>query len=32
MSSQLPVIELSGSPRERGQAHGEAFRDVIHKV
>ncbi len=32
MSGQLPVIELGGSPRERGQAHGEAFRDLVHKV
>ena len=32
MSDRLPIIELSGSFRERGRAHGEAFRDVIHEV
>jgi isopenicillin-N N-acyltransferase-like protein len=32
MSNQLPIIELSGSPRERGRAHGEALRAVIRQV
>jgi len=32
MSNRLPLIELSGSPRERGRAHGEAFRDVIGEI
>ncbi len=26
----LQVIELSGSPRQMGRAHGEQFRDAIH--
>lgn len=27
--SPLPVIEISGSPRERGRAHGEALRELV---
>lgn len=29
-SASLPILELSGSPAERGQQHGEAARDQIH--
>ena len=29
MASILPLLELSGEPRERGRAHGEAFREEI---
>ena len=29
MGSVLPLLENSGAPRERGRAHGEAFRDEI---
>ena len=31
-AADLPVIELSGSPRERGRIHGEAARPLIAKV
>lgn len=30
MSHQIPVLTLSGTPFERGLAHGEAFKDAIH--
>ncbi len=29
MSADLPLLEVSGGPRERGRAHGEAFREEI---
>ena len=29
MSQTLPMIEVMGCPAQRGQAHGEAFRDLI---
>lgn len=32
MPNKLPTIELSGSPHQRGEAHGEAFRDVIRGI
>ena len=28
----IPEITLEGSPRERGRAHGEAFRDLIEET
>jgi predicted choloylglycine hydrolase len=31
-SSDFPVLRLTGSPRERGRAHGEALRDKIHEM
>ena len=32
MSQTLPMIEVMGSPAQRGQAHGEAFRDLIRDL
>ena len=32
MSQTLPVLEVSGSPTERGLAHGEAFKDLIQDL
>ena len=32
MSQTLPMIEVMGSPTQRGQAHGEAFRDLIRDL
>ncbi len=29
MDAELPLLEVSGGPRERGRAHGEAFRAEI---
>ena len=29
MGSELPLLEISGKPRERGRAHGERFRQEI---
>ena len=29
MTSALPLLKISGGPRERGRAHGEAFREEI---
>jgi isopenicillin-N N-acyltransferase like protein len=28
----IPVIELSGSPRERGRMHGESLRDLVYEA
>ena len=30
--AELPYLEVSGSPRERGRAHGEAFRETIRTL
>ncbi len=32
MSQTLPLLEVSGSPTERGQAHGEAFKELIRDL
>jgi isopenicillin-N N-acyltransferase-like protein len=32
MSQTLPLLEVSGSPTERGQAHGETFKDLIRDL
>ncbi len=32
MSQTLPLLEVSGSPTERGQAHGEAFKEMIRDL
>ena len=32
MGSELPLLEISGSPRERGRAHGEAFGSLIREL
>ncbi len=32
MSTQFPIIELSGTPRMQGRGHGEALRDAIARV
>ncbi|MCZ7529104.1 MAG: C45 family peptidase [Acidimicrobiia bacterium] len=32
MSGELLVVEASGSPRERGRAHGEEAREPVHTV
>ncbi len=32
MNAELPVLEISGSPKERGRAHGEAFRAEIQTL
>ena len=29
MSQTLPLLEVSGSPTERGRAHGETFKELI---
>jgi len=30
-SPDIPILLLEGSPRERGQAHGETLRPMIHE-
>ena len=32
MSQTLPLLEVSGSPTERGQAHGETFKELIRDL
>ena len=32
MSDGFPLLEVSGSPSNRGQAHGEAFREEIRAL
>jgi isopenicillin-N N-acyltransferase-like protein len=32
MQAELPVLEISGRPKARGRAHGEAFRDEIQTL
>ena len=32
MSQTLPLLEVSGSPTERGQAHGETFKGLIRDL
>ncbi|OGG53186.1 MAG: hypothetical protein A3F84_13585 [Candidatus Handelsmanbacteria bacterium RIFCSPLOWO2_12_FULL_64_10] len=32
MSPHLPLLEISGSPRDRGHAHGEGFREQIRAL
>ena len=32
MSDGFPLLEVSGSPMDRGQAHGEVFRDEIRAL
>lgn len=32
MTPQLQVVDVAGGPRERGRAHGEEARDLIHDV
>ncbi len=29
---RLPFLELSGTCREQGQAHGETLKDLIKKI
>ena len=32
MSQTLPLLEVSGSPTERGRAHGETFKELIRDL
>jgi isopenicillin-N N-acyltransferase like protein len=32
MSSELPYLEITGSPKERGRAHGETFGHLIREL
>lgn len=32
MDDHIPLLEISGPPRERGRAHGEGFRDQIRTL
>lgn len=32
MKSKFPFLELTGTPRERGRAHGESLRSQIHEA
>ncbi len=32
MTDELPVLTVSGSPLERGRAHGETFKDLIQDL
>jgi isopenicillin-N N-acyltransferase-like protein len=32
MSNTLPLLEVSGSPSERGHAHGETFKELIQEL
>ncbi|HCL27302.1 MAG TPA: hypothetical protein DIC52_02565 [Candidatus Latescibacteria bacterium] len=32
MASELPLLEVSGSPSERGRAHGESLGGLIREL